>query len=97
MKGCVLMNTGFIIILIDILILIGFEIFKRIFNPKRVKYSNKFYNIEKIIYISILIFMFLGICILFLTTTNNNSNCCTCLDCPKCDVCCDCNNPYLNN
>lgn len=23
--------------------------------------------------------------------------CCACLDCPDCDVCCDCNNPYLNN
>ena len=26
----------------------------------------------------------------------NENNCCTCLDCPKCDICCDCNNPYLN-
>ena len=26
----------------------------------------------------------------------NENNCCTCLDCTECDVCCDCNNPYLN-
>ena len=26
----------------------------------------------------------------------NENGCCTCLDCPECDVCCDCNNPYLS-
>lgn len=27
---------------------------------------------------------------------NIEGGCCTCLDCPECDVCCDCANPYLN-
>lgn len=27
---------------------------------------------------------------------NIKGSCCTCLDCPECDVCCDCTNPYLN-
>lgn len=26
----------------------------------------------------------------------NENGCCKCLDCPGCDVCCECNNPYLN-
>lgn len=36
---------------------------------------------------------------LFLTTPPQptpESGCCACLDCPECDVCCDCDNPYLN-
>lgn len=27
---------------------------------------------------------------------NIEGGCCACLDCPECDVCCDCANPYLN-
>lgn len=27
---------------------------------------------------------------------SSENGCCTCLDCPICDVCCNCNNPYLN-
>lgn len=38
--------------------------------------------------------------ILFIANYPNNNDieggCCTCLDCPECDVCCDCANPYLN-
>ena len=38
-----------------------------------------------------------GIYAICSTLINNNSvDCCTCLDCPGCDVCCDCSNPYLN-
>ena len=27
----------------------------------------------------------------------DNNACCTCKDCPECDVCCSCSYPYLNN
>lgn len=53
--------------------------------------------VGKSVYIGALIFICFGIYAICSTIINNNNvDCCTCLDCPECDVCCDCNNPYLN-
>lgn len=50
------------------------------------------------IYLFSLTFLIIGIYIICSIIINNDSNgCCACLDCPQCDVCCDCTNPYLTN
>ena len=40
--------------------------------------------------------IFIIILILFTGCDKKEDGCCTCLDCPNCDVCCSCSNPYLN-
>ena len=74
---------------------------KKIGKSITVKYNSKQPEeaivVGKSVYVGALIFICFGIYAICSTLINNNSvDCCTCLDCPECDVCCDCNNPYLN-
>ena len=74
---------------------------KKIGKSITVKYNSKQPEeaivVGKSVYVGALIFICFGIYAICSTLISNNSvGCCTCLDCPECDVCCDCNNPYLN-
>ena len=42
------------------------------------------------------IILSLLVLILFTGCNEEKKECCTCLDCPSCDVCCSCTNPYIN-
>lgn len=74
---------------------------KKIGKKITVKYNSKQPEqaivLEKNVYTGALIFICFGIYVICSTIINNSDvDCCTCLDCTKCDVCCDCNSPYLN-
>ena len=42
------------------------------------------------------IIILFGLILMFCGCDDKEESCCTCKDCPQCDVCCDCHNPYLN-
>lgn len=53
----------------------------------------------KYMYVISIIFIILGIILIsrdLINLRDQSGNCCTCLDEPGSDVCCDCSHPYLN-
>lgn len=44
-----------------------------------------------------IILISVGLIIYDKLNNDTENSCCTCLDCPMCDVCCDCDNPYINS
>ena len=45
---------------------------------------------KKVLFILLIIILFTG-------CNSKKEECCKCLDCPSCDVCCNCKNPYMRN
>ena len=97
---------GIIYLVILFGVLVNYDLLKSKYTsrPKKigksitVKYNSKQPEeaivVGKSVYVGALIFICFGIYAICSTLINNNSvDCCTCLDCPECDVCCDCNNP----
>ena len=59
--------------------------------------KNVYKKNKKYILLGIVIIIVIGILLGYkIIKTKNSNSCCTCLDCPMCEVCCDCDDPYMS-